>query len=154
MDREPSIHVSQIIDGRHFEIKTLVLGRVVGCRDNGCCISYCTWGAECKKVKIVSIKSFSIWSGITLTRNEVLQNIEFQMQSLKLTSEHSNRLEILLTDTLRRYAIQIIVIRYNVFSKQHTRTGQNIQPSTKYSTQELVKIYHLRRSQSKLGKVN
>ena len=33
-----------------------------------------------------------------------------------------------------------IVIRNKVSSEQHTRAGQNIQPSTKYSTQELVEI--------------
>ena len=43
------------------------------------------------------------------------------------------------------------IISYN---EQHTRAGRNIQPSTKYSNQELVEIYHLRRSQRKLGKVN
>ena len=31
-----------------------------------------------------------------------------------------------------------IVIRYYVYNEQHTRAGRNTQPSTKYSTQELV----------------
>ena len=31
-----------------------------------------------------------------------------------------------------------IIITYNVYSEQHTRVGQNIQPSTKYSTHELI----------------
>ena len=47
-----------------------------------------------------------------------------------------------------------ILIRYNVYSQQHTITGWNIQPLTKYSTQEMVKIHHLRQSRSKLRKVN
>ena len=47
-----------------------------------------------------------------------------------------------------------IVIRYNVYNEQHTSALQNAQPLTKFSTQELVEIYHFRRSRSKLGKVN
>ena len=36
-----------------------------------------------------------------------------------------------------------IIIRYNVYNEQHTRAGRIIQPLTKYSTLELVEIYHL-----------
>ena len=42
----------------------------------------------------------------------------------------------------------VIVIRYKVYSEQYTRAGWNISPKTKYSTQELVGIHHLRWSRS------
>ena len=46
-----------------------------------------------------------------------------------------------------------IVIRYTVYNEQQTRAGRKIQPLTKYSTQELVEIYHLLQSWNKVRKV-
>ena len=34
-----------------------------------------------------------------------------------------------------------MVIRYQVYTEQHPRAGHAIQPSTKYSTKELVEVY-------------
>ena len=47
-----------------------------------------------------------------------------------------------------------LVITDKVYSEQHTRAGWNIKPLTKYSTQELIEIYHLRRRWNIVGKVN